>query len=105
MLRDGSNHEILDVDNDLSFYHGYEPWQTTIQGIKRATAYIKPFQQLSQQHKINKQDIAAALAKRKLLRQTKTIQLPSNRKFASTSFNTTELLQGTLGNRQPLYTI
>ena len=90
---DSTNHNIMDIDEDLGFYHGYEPWKTIIQGIKTATAYIKPFQQLSCQVKINRDNIAKALAKNNILRQTRTIQLSSNRKFASVEFHTKELME------------
>ena len=74
---DGTNQNLMDIDEDLGFYHGYEPWKTIIQGIKTATAYIKPFQQLSRQVKINRDNIAEALAKKNILRQMRTIQLSS----------------------------
>ena len=61
---DGTNHNLMDIDEDLGLYHGYEPWKTIIQGIKTATAYIKPFQQPSRQVKINRDNIAEALAKK-----------------------------------------
>ena len=89
---DGTNHNLMDIDEDLGLYHGYEPWKTIIQGIK-TTAYIKPFQQLSRQVKINRDNIAEALAKKYILRQTRTIQLSSNRKFASVEFHTKELME------------
>ena len=90
---DGTNHNLMDIDEDLGFYHGYEPWRTLIQGIKTATAYIKPFNQLSRQTKINRDNIAEALAKKNILRQTRTIQLSSNRKFASVEFHTKEVME------------
>ena len=89
---DGTNHNIMDIDKDLGFYQGYEPWQTIIQGIKTATAYIRPFQQ-SLQVKINRDNIAVALARKNLLRRTKTIQLSLNRIFASVEFHTKELIE------------
>ena len=90
---DGTNHNLMDIDKDLGFYHGYEPWKTVIQGIKTATACIKPFNQLSCQIKINRDNISEALAKKNIFRQTRTIQLSSNIKFASVEFHTKELME------------
>ena len=91
---DRTNHSIrLDIDGDLGFYYGYESWQNIIQGIKTATTNIKSFQQLSRRHKSNDKDIAAALAKRNLLRHTKTIQTSSNKKFASVEFQPKEYME------------
>ena len=92
-VRDSTNHNIMNIDEDLGFYHGYEPWNSIVQSIKTATAYIKPFQQLSRQVKINRDNIAEALARKNILRQTRTIQLSSNRKFASVEFHTKELMK------------
>ena len=63
---DGTNHNIMDIDEDLGFYHKYELLKTIIQGIKTPTAYIKPFQQLSRQVKINRDNIAKALARKNI---------------------------------------
>ena len=85
--------DILDNnDNNKSYWHNFKPWENPFVGQKACAAYIWDIQQELKHNNedlINRDIVAEALAKRNVLRQTKTIQITTNLKFLSLEFDTT----------------
>ena len=85
--------DILDNnDNNKSYWHNFKPWENPFVGKKTCAAYIWDIQQELRHNNedlINRDIVAEALAKRNVLRQTKTIQITTNLKFLSLEFDTT----------------
>ena len=90
----------LDNDN-LDYDNSYKPWTTVVRSRCTCTANLFDTQQELIQNKkttITLYDIAEALQKRNLLRQTKVIQLSSNVKYTSIQFDTSMIMEAFCSN-------
>ena len=76
--------------NSLQHLENFKPWKNTVTGEKSNIFFIWSFIHLIQTNEKlnNREDIAEALAKRKIFRQVKMIQTSSNIKFVSIEFDT-----------------
>ena len=83
-------------DDNRSYWRGFKLWENLFVGQKTCTAYIWDIHQELLHNKetpINRDHAAKALAKRNILRQTKTIQISTNLKFISLEFDTTTTME------------
>ena len=76
--------------NSLQYLENFKPWKNTVTGKKSNIFFVWSFIHLIQTNEKlnNREDIAEALAKRKIFRQVKMIQTSSNIKFVSIEFDT-----------------
>ena len=85
------------LNNDEIFEQSsFHPWQTVVRGRSTCTANAFDIQHTlksENQTLISRKDIAEALHKRNILRQTKVIQLSSNLKYISIQFETSMLME------------
>ena len=82
--------------NNLDYENSYKPWATVVRGRCTCTANLFQIQKElidNKQQAITRDDIAEALHKRKLLRQTKVIRLSSNIMYASIQFDTSMIME------------
>lgn len=83
-------------ESDLDYDNSYRPWTTVIHGRSTCTANIYAIQDeliSEKQDPLNSDDIAKSLHNRNLLRQTKVIQISSNRKYIFIQFNTSNIME------------
>ena len=89
--------DITNNDPDYTPYLiNFKPWEQSCAGKKTCTAYIWDIQEELLHHKekrIDRHQIANALSNKNILRQTKTIQISANLKFASIEFDTTTTME------------
>lgn len=86
-------YKTLFKSSDVSDYH---PWRQAVRGKRTCTADMCIAQDVQQENHsapIDRKDIATALYKRNLLRQTESIQISPNRRFCPVKFQTTQLMQ------------
>ena len=92
MENDMTYRDITNNDPDYASYlRNFKTWEQSFAGKKTCTAYIWDIQGelLYQKEKpIDRHQIANALSNKSILRQTKTIQISTNLKFASIEFDT-----------------
>ena len=78
-----------DNENNKSYWEHFKPWENPFVGKKTCTTYIWDMQEEFRhngERLINRDTVAKALAKRNILRQTKTTQISTNLKFVSLEF-------------------
>ena len=89
--------ENTNVDNDdTNYMQTCRPWTNVVRGRSTCTSNIYNIQKELIDNKkppINRDDIAQALHKRNLLRQTKVIQISSNIKYLSIQFETSQIME------------
>ena len=81
MSQDHINDNTNIDNNDTNYMQTYWPWTNVVRGRSTCTSNIYDIQkELIDNNKppMNRDDIAQALHKRNLLRQTKVIQISSN---------------------------
>ena len=84
-----NNDEIFDQSS-------FHPWQTVVRVRSTCTANAFDIQNMlksENQTLISRKDIAAALDKRNILRQTKVTQISSNLKYVLIQFETSMVMQ------------
>ena len=90
------NHSNDNANDDANYMQTYRPWTNVVRGRSTCTTNIFHIQkELIDNNKppINRDDIAQALHKRNLLRQTKVIQILSNIKYLSIQFETSQIME------------
>ena len=89
--------DTTNIDNDdTNFIQIYRPWTNVVRGRSTCTSNVYDIRkELIDNDKppINRDDIAQALHKRNLLRQTKVIQISSNIKYLSIQFETSQIME------------
>ena len=78
------------------YLRNFKPWEQSFAGKKTCTTYIWDIQKELLHNKekpIDRHQIANALSNKNILRQTKTIQISTNLKFASIEFDTTTTME------------
>ena len=92
-----TNRDITNNDSDYTPYlWNLKPWEHSSAGKKTCTGYIWDIQQELLHNKekpIDRHQIASTLSNKNILRQTKTIQISTNLKFASVEFDTTTTMK------------
>ena len=84
------------ANENLDYDNSYKPWTTVVRGRCTCTSNLFDIQQELIQNKkptITRDDIAEALDKRNLLRQTKVTQFSSNIKYISIEFDTSMIME------------
>ena len=96
MSLDDVNDTTNIIKDKTNFTESYKPWTNLFRGRSTCTSNIYYIQrELINNDKppINRDDIAQALQKRNLLRQTRVIQIFCNIKYVSIRFETSQLME------------
>ena len=83
-------------DSDLDYNNSYRPWTYAVRGRSTCTANIYHIQEELIHEKLaplDCDDIVRALHNRNILRQTKVIQISSNKTFISIQFDTSLIMK------------
>ena len=89
--------DITNNDPEYTPYlRNFKPWEQSFVGKKTCPAYIWDIQEEllpNKEKPLDRHQIANALSNKNILRQTKTIQISTNLKFASIEFDTTTTME------------
>ena len=83
-------------DENKSYWSNFKPWENPFVGQKTCTTYVWDIQHELLHNKekpIGRDQFAKDLAKRNILRQTKTIQISADLKFISLEFDITTTME------------
>ena len=96
MSQDHINDKTNIDNDDTNYMQTYQPWTNVVRGRSTCTSNIYDIQkELIDNNKppMNRDEIAQALHKRNLLRQTKVIQISSNIKYLSIQFEISQIME------------